>query len=159
MIQFIQFTCGIHGQLRITGQQTLNTQRNIIETTSGIQSRTQGKTQVCGHQSLRIFPGDGQQCFNAWSTVPGANTHQPLMHQRAINLIQWHHIGHGSQCHQIQPSGHIRFGNIVLSKPIIGPQLTAESTEQIEGDAHTCKVLSDKGTAGLIGINDGRRIG
>ncbi len=89
--------------------------------------------------------------------MPCPNTLNTLIDQRAIHLIQRHHIGNRAKSHKVKPRCHGGFGNILLLKPIFLSQFGAQCTEKIKGNTDTGETLTGKVTARLVRINNSHR--
>ena len=70
--------------------------------------------------------------------MPGTNAPQTLLHQRAINLVQRHHIRHRPQRHQIQQVRQRRLAGFIT----FVSQGSTQRQQQIKRHAHASQIVA-----------------
>ena len=80
---------------------------------------------------------------------------QPLLHQQAVIAIERDHIGHRSQCDQVQQYSEVRFGKSLSGKPAPRTQSCPQRQHDIKCHADAGEVPAGKfHTAAKTGIDD-----
>ena len=154
-VERIELSCQVGSPVGIVRQQALDTHRHVGETSRGIQPWSDHEAQIMGADTRGIASGDAQQRSNARARASGAHAPQSLVDQDAVVVVQPHHVSDGTECHQVEQFGEIRF--LSLREPDPAPQLRAQGNQYIKHDTDPGQVLAGKSAAMLIGIHDARR--
>ena len=141
-----------HGALGVLAQQALDTYRHVVQAAGGVDARPHCEAEVGSDDSGRPPGRHLQQGLDTGTGLAGADALQARRHQNAIVVIQGHHIGHRTQCHQV---GILRqVGLIALLKPAAPAQFCPQREHHVEDHADTRQVFAGKIAARLVGVDD-----
>ena len=130
-------------------EQATNTDRHVIETSGGVQARTDGKAEIRGREAGHIAPGDGQQRANARHRAAGANPPNALRHQHAVVGVERHQVGHRAERDQVEEIRHRRHGHRAARI-----ELAPHRGHHVERHPHAGQRARGETAARHIGIDD-----
>ena len=67
-------------------------------------------------------------------------------------MVQRHHVGHGTQGHQVQQAAQIR---LRVRQQIVVSQVLTQRREHVKHNAHSCRIFAQERATGLIGVHNG----
>ena len=92
----------------VVGNQAFNAERHIGQSSGGVQAWAYGEAEIVRAGARRITRGHTQQRGNARLRLARAYAIQAVMHEDAIVFVEPHHVGDGTQRHQIKQVRQIR---------------------------------------------------
>ena len=99
---------------------------------------------------FRATAGLAQQCGDARNSLPGSQSHQALLHQDAIIVVERNDVGDRAECDKIEvASWNLRRTGLTLLL-----QHSPDSGHEVKRDTDTRQIATRKLTAFQIGIDD-----
>ena len=96
-----------------------------------------------------------QQGTDTRYTTAGPQPLDALVYQDAVIAVQWHHVGHRPQRHQVKQHREVRFSDTGLFKPALFTQACAQRQHDIERHPDTGQIFTGKGVVTQVWIDDG----
>ena len=151
-VDTVQRFCQLVGTRGVVGQQALDAQRHVRQTSGSVDARAQCKAEVEGGGRGRLPTGGCEQRGQSGRHGQGAHALQALRHQAAVVGVELDHIGHRAQCYQRQQ--HVELGLRRGFKATPQAQLRAQRQQHVKHDAHAGDGFALKRAQRLVRVHD-----
>ena len=156
-VELIDVSGEFLGAVRAVGDEQLDGQQGLAESTGGIQPRPEREADVLGRQPrLVVDLGDLHEGLQA-RAGPLLEAHQAVSDQGAILVDQRHHVGHGAHRRQ---TGRLKQKRLHPLADALGRAgLLADRPGEFEGHARAAQTAERIVRAGQPGMDDRGRPG
>ncbi len=140
----------VHRCIEVVGQQALDADGDILETTGRVDARTNGKTKVGADTTTRLPTRLFQDSLDTHDRMTGTNSQQSLVHEDAIVVIERHDVGDRTQRNEVEVLG----GDLGGAGSALLLQHASNARHQVEGNTDAGQVATRKPAAIEVRVND-----